>query len=217
MTPKDRYVPHLPFGAGSAVNDGVRGTWAAMARRTCLCWLSLCAAFAISACALVPATPDPAVATQQMKACPERMIVLAVKNPPETLMLRAGSTAAGYGAARGYSPGGSAWAQVAALARQYGLREVSAWPIPSLKVHCAMLAIIDDRPRDQVIARLSADSRVSLAQPLQTFDLLGDAPRSNNDYTDLQQGFREIGAGAAQKVARGDSVRVAVIDTEAAR
>lgn len=212
MTPKDRYVPHLPFDAGSTVNGGERGRWATMVRRTCLCWLSLFAAFAMSACALVPATPDPAVATQQMKARPERMIVLAVANPPETLMLRAGSTAAGYGAAGGYSPGGSARAQVAALARQYGLREVSAWPIPSLMVHCAMLEINGDTPREEVVARLSADSRVRLAQPLQTFDLLGDAPHASN-YTELQQGFREIGAGAAQKVTRGDSVRVAVIDT----
>ncbi|WP_229758321.1 S8 family peptidase [Paraburkholderia caffeinilytica] len=212
MTPKDRYVPHFPFGAGSAVNRGVSGTWAAMVRRACLCWLSLCAAFAVSACALVPATPDPAVATQQMKARPERMIVLAVANPPETLMLRAGSTAAGYGAAGGYSPGGSARAQVAALARQYGLHEVSAWPIPSLKVHCAMLEIADGARRDEVLARLAADPRVRLAQPLQTFDLLGEAPHGSG-YTDLQQGFREIGADAAQKVTRGDSVRVAVIDT----
>ena len=213
MTPKDRSAPHPPYDASPAANGDERGTRAAMARRTLLCWLSLCAAFAMSACALVPATPDPAVATQQMKARPERMIVLAVANPPETLMLRAGSTAAGYGAAGGYSPGGSARAQVAALARQYGLREVSAWPIPSLKVHCAMLEIIGDTPREEVVARLAADSRVSLAQPLQTFDLLADAPAGNNDYTDLQQGFREIGAGAAQKVTRGDSVRVAVIDT----
>ena len=212
MTPKDRYVPHFPFGAGSAVNRGVSGTWAAMVRRACLCWLSLCAAFAVSACALVPATPDPAVATQQMKARPERMIVLAVANPPETLMLRAGSTAAGYGAAGGYSPGGSARTQVTALARRYGLHEVSAWPIPSLKVHCAMLEIADGARRDEVLAQLAADPRVRLAQPLQTFDLLGEAPHGSG-YSDLQQGFREIGADAAQKVTRGDSVRVAVIDT----
>jgi hypothetical protein len=213
MTPKDRYAPHPPSDGGPTAHGDERGTRAARTRRTVLGWLSLCAAFAMSACALLPAAPDPAIATQQMKARPERMILLAVANPPETLMLRAGSTAAGYGAPGGYSPGGSARAQVAALARHYGLREVSAWPIPSLKVHCAMLEIIDERPRAQVIAQLSADSRVRLAQPLQTFDLLGDAPRGSNDYTDLQQGFREIGAGAAHKVTRGESVRVAVIDT----
>ncbi|CAB3725406.1 S8 family peptidase [Paraburkholderia rhynchosiae] len=170
------------------------------------------AALAMAGCALVPATPDPVVATQQMKARPERMIVLAVRNPPETLMLRAGTTAGGYGAAGGYSPGGSARAQVAALAAQYGLREVSAWPIPSLQVHCAMLEIADGAQRDEVLARLVADPRVRLVQPLQTFDLLADAPHSSG-YADLQQGFREIGADAAQKVGRGDSVRVAVIDT----
>ncbi|MCR4469782.1 MULTISPECIES: S8 family peptidase [unclassified Burkholderia] len=174
--------------------------------------LLLGAALVMSGCALVPATPDPVAATQQMKANPERMIVLAVRNPPETLMLRAGTTAGGYGAPGGYSAGGSARAQVAALAKQYGLREVSAWPIPSLKVHCAMLEIADGARRSEVLARLAVDPRVRLAQPLQTFDLLGDAPHGNG-YADLQQGFREISADAAQKVSRGDSVRVAVIDT----
>lgn len=165
-----------------------------------------------SGCAVLPATPDPSIAAQQMKTRPERMIVLAVVNSPETLMLRAGTTAAGYGAAAGYVPGGSARAQIAALAAQYRLRIVSSWPIPSLKVHCAMLEIADDAQRDELLARLSTDPRVRLAQPLQTFELLADAARSR-DYADLQQSFREIGADAAHQVARGDAVRVAVIDT----
>jgi hypothetical protein len=156
--------------------------------------------------------PDTVVATQQMKAHPERMIVLAVANPPESLMLRAGTTAGGYGAASGYSPGGSARATVVALAKQYGLREVSAWPIPSLKVHCAMLEIVGATPREEVLAKLSIDPRVRLVQPLQTFDLLGEQ-QDKRGYTDLQQGFLEIGAAAAQNVARGDAVRIAVVDT----
>lgn len=165
-----------------------------------------------SGCALFPAKPDPFIAAQQMKTRPERMIVLAVVNPPETLMLRAGTTAAGYGAAAGYVPGGSARAEIATLAAQYRLRIVSSWPIPSLKVHCAMLEIAGDAKRDELLARLSTDPRVRLAQPLQTFELLADAARSR-DYADLQQSFREIGADAAHQVARGDAVRVAVIDT----
>ena len=108
------------------------------------------------------------------------MVVLAVANPPESLMLRAGSTAGGYGAEGGYAAGGSAQAEVAALARRYGLREVSAWPIPVLKVHCSMLEIVGDASRDKMLAQLAADPRVRLAQPLQTFDLLADTQGSGN-------------------------------------
>ena len=212
MNSRQRHCfPHEPV-APHAEADREGGGHAAFAH-VVMRWLLACAAaFALSACALVPQTPDPALATQEMQARPERMIVLAVANPPESLMLRAGSTADGYGAAGGYAPGGSARAEVAALARRYRLREVSAWPIPALKVHCAMLEIVGDAPRDRVLAQLAADPRVRLAQPLQTFDLLTDALRSGN-YAELQHGFREIGVDAAHKVARGDSVRVAVIDT----
>lgn len=200
--------PHIEQVDAGSVSDAGRGTMA----RALLRGLSMWMVCVLSACALVPASPDPAVAAEQMKARPERMIVLAVANPPETLTLRAGSTGAGYGAPGGYAAGGSARAMVAALARQYRLREVAAWPIPSLKIHCVMLEIADDATRDTVLAQLAADPRVHLAQPLQTFDLLNGQP-GNDSYAELQQGFREIGANAAQKVTQGDAVRVAVIDT----
>ncbi|MEQ5841873.1 S8 family serine peptidase [Paraburkholderia acidicola] len=175
--------------------------------------LALCIAFAISSCVVVPHAPDPATVAREMDAHPERMIVLVVANPPETLTARAGTTAAGYIlGGGGYSAGGSALAQVSALAKDYGLKEISAWPIPSLKVHCAVLEIIGDTSREKVLAELSADSRVRLAQPLQTFNLLGTTT-GRDGYADLQQGFREIDAGAAHRVALGDSVRVALIDT----
>lgn len=168
---------------------------------------------ALSGCGLLPPADDPASMTRANSAHPERMIIVAVANPPETLMLRAGSTARGYGAASGYSAGGSARATVTALARQYGLREVSAWPIPSLNVHCAMLEIVGDAPRSGVVAKLAADSRVNLAEPLRTFRTLGELPPARAGYVALQQGFREIGAEAAQKITRGDSIKIAVIDT----
>jgi len=180
--------------------------------RAVLSRLTLCAACALSACALVPGTPDPAAMTRQMLAHPDRMIILTVANSPETLMLRAGSTSRGYGAATSYSASDSARATIAALARQYGLREVSAWPIPSLNVHCAMLEISGAAPRDQVVAQLAADPRVNLAEPLHTFHTLAGAP-AVAAYSNLEQGLHEIGAYAAQKVTRGDSVEIAVIDT----
>lgn len=100
-----------------------------------------------------------------------------------------------------------------ALERDYGLREVSAWPIAPLRMHCAVLEIPDDADRDALLSRLSADSRIRLAQPLQTF-----ATRSegyNDPYVDLQQGFAQMDVADAHRFSRGSGVTVAVIDTGA--
>jgi subtilisin family serine protease len=167
---------------------------------------------AVSACAVVEPAQDQAAAMLEMRTHPDQMVVVLVANPPQTLMLRAGTTPAGYGAPAGYSQGGTARATIAALARQYGLKEESAWPIAPLKADCAMLEIVGDESRDEVLAKLSSDPRVRLAQPLQTFELRTDAP-TGHDYASLQRGLHEIGADAAQRIALGNSVRVAVIDT----
>ncbi|WP_439891193.1 S8 family peptidase [Ralstonia sp. 25C] len=157
--------------------------------------------------------PDANAATQRMQAHPERMVVLTVANPTESFALNAGSTGSGYGTHSAYAAGGSARSTLAAIAHQYNLMDVTAWPIPALGVHCAVLEIKGDRSRDTVLKALAADARVRLAQPLQTFQTLAADANHGSSYASLQQAVREIGADAAQRVSLGDSVRIALIDT----
>ena len=76
--------------------------------------------------------------------------------------------------------------------------------------------------RAALLARLAADPRVRLAQPLQRFDTLAAPPATtpsapaapyNDPYFGLQRGFARIDAADAQQWTRGEGVRVALIDT----
>jgi len=157
---------------------------------------------------------DPA-ALEQMNKNSDRMIIVAVANPGESVPMLAGTTAGGYDGAPGYVAYGSARATVAAIARDYRLREVMAWPIVQLQVHCTVLEVTGDRTREEVLAKLGHDRRVKLAQPLQLFRTLGvpDEPVPQGGYLSLEHGLQDIDALAAQRVSQGQGVRVAIIDT----
>jgi subtilisin family serine protease len=140
-----------------------------------------------------------------------RLILVTVANPPEALTMRAGSTRHGYDGAGAWGVSAQARATASAIASEYALREVSAWPIAPLEVHCVVFEIAAGAQRAEVLERLGHDPRVRLAQAMQQFSTLSSA--YNDPYVDLQRGFAEIRAPQAQRWSRGDGVKVAVIDT----
>ena len=144
-----------------------------------------------------------------IRASPERLIVVTVANdpPPE---IRAGSTPRAYEGLP-YTAGSAARKKAAQLASHYHLRPITAWPIATLRVHCIVFEIPPDASRAALLQELALDKRVTLAQPMQTFGTLSQ--RYNDPYVSLQRGFQEIDAPGAHDWSRGDSVRVAVIDT----
>ena len=152
------------------------------------------------------------------------MIIVALVDQPDP-MPTAGSTPRGYGGLPNYAGGQRAAATAAKLARDYHLREVSAWTIDPLRLRCLLYEISTTMDREGMLARLKHDNRVRLAQPLQDFDTFASpgnitkatAPPPSGTYNDpyisLQHGFAAIDAGAAQHWANGAGVRVALIDT----
>lgn len=141
----------------------------------------------------------------------ERFIIAAVDNEPGAFLARAGSTPRGYDGIAAYGPTSRARRVMKSLEDDYGLREVSAWPIEPLHMHCAVLRLPDGADRGALLASLSHDARIRLAQPLQNF-----ATRSgdyNDPYVGLQRGFAQMHVGDAQQWSRGEGVKVAVIDT----
>jgi hypothetical protein len=157
-----------------------------------------------------------------------RVVVIAVANPLGELPLSAGSTPGLYGRKSSYVAGAQAQALLAEVARSHGLRPLDAWPIRALGLQCATFLIADGASRDDVLAALARDPRVALAQPLNEFGTLGDpaappaaAPAAvrgadapyNDPYLPLQRGLLALGVPPAHRCARGDGVRVAVIDT----
>jgi subtilisin family serine protease len=121
---------------------------------------------------------------------------------------------------------------VRAIAHEQGLRQVDAWPITPLGVHCVVFEVTGPRPVEDVLKTLSSDPRVESAQPMQIFDVLtSDAPATANaaptataggalngpgyddPYLKLQHSVREMQLEAAQRWASGRGVDIAVIDT----
>jgi hypothetical protein len=98
-----------------------------------------------------------------------RLIVVTVANEPVPLEGEAGSTPRPYRGFQHYSLSGAARRVVAALARDYGLKEITAWPIATLRVHCVVFEIPPGTSQAAILARLQHESRVKLAEPLNTF------------------------------------------------
>jgi subtilisin family serine protease len=169
-------------------------------------------------CLLILAVGPALAAAPDEAAAPLPKIVVAFANEPLAAPGPAGTTGARYGGT-GYGLGQSAQRQARSVAAAYALREVRSWPIPALSMHCVVFEITNGRPMADVVAALSKDSRVVLAQPLQEFHTL-TAPGAtgaayNDPLYDLQTNMGTLGIARVHQRAQGAGVRIAVIDTGA--
>jgi subtilisin family serine protease len=183
------------------------------------CLLSL----AIFSASVLAATPV-ATASAQGEAVHARVVV-TFANEPRQSPGPAGSTGRRY-TGDGYLLAQSAHSQAKRVAAKYALREIANWPIRSLAIHCVIYEIPDDRSVASVLAALSKDSTVALAEPLSEFHTLSDtkpadakpatvpAPAPYNDpLYDLQTNLPALGIAAAHELSQGAGVRIALIDT----
>jgi subtilisin family serine protease len=164
----------------------------------------------MSACSNAPVRIDSRALGDQSQA-PDRFIIIAVDNERAAFVARAGATPRGYDAVSDYGPTVQARQTLRAVENEYRLREVNAWPIDPLHVHCAVLEIPDGADRASLLAALAKDRRVKLTQPLQTF-----ATRTggyNDPYVGLQRGFQAMDVADAHPWSRGEGVKVAIIDS----
>lgn len=190
--------------------------------------LALASLTLLTACAgPASATPDRQEPASAMRVDSSRYIVLAVDNPLENPAGRAGSSLGAYAPPPRYVLGSRAASQLAALAGEYHLRETAGWPIAALGWHCVVFELPAGSSRDAVLAALSHDPRVRLAQPLQDFDTqaapaAASAPSSdsgliyNDPYVNLQHGFVDTGAARAHRLSTGSGIQIALVDTGAA-
>jgi hypothetical protein len=176
-------------------------------------WLPALLAVAACACSSAPVRIQSRALADQVTRSPDHFIVAAVDNQPTGFAARAGSTPRGYDALATYGPSPAARQTMRALENDYGLREVSAWPIEPLHIHCAVLEVPAGTDRGTVLDALAHDQRIKLAQPLQDFATRSDD--YNDPYVDLQRGFRQMDVAEAHPWSRGDGIKVAIIDTGA--
>jgi subtilisin family serine protease len=163
------------------------------------------------ACSSAPPRVESRALGNQVSQSTDRFIIVAVDSTPTTYVAHAGGTPHGYDAIADYGPTSHARQAMRALEREYGLREVNAWPIEPLHIHCAVLEIPSGADRSALLAALAKDQRVKLTQPLQTFATRTDG--YNDPYIGLQRGFQQMDVADAHPWSRGEGVKVAIIDT----
>jgi len=163
------------------------------------------------ACSSAPPRIESRALGNQISQSADRFIIVAVENAPAAYVAHAGSTPRGYDAVVEYGPTSHARQAMRALEREYGLREVNAWTIEPLHMHCAVLEIPSGADRNSLLAALAKDHRVKLTQPLQTFATRTDG--YNDPYIGLQRGFQQMDVADAHPWSRGEGVKVAIIDT----
>ena len=187
----------------------------------------LFSALALAACAtsrpMAPVTGGAATTANAAAMDGGRDIILAVANPLDPPATHAGSSLIGYAPSAHYGAGQRAAAMLSDLKRQYGLRELTGWPIKTLGLYCVVLEPPPGMTREALLKTLAQDERVQLAQPLQDYAVYADnkpaAPpaihRYNDPYAELQRGFVETDAARAHETSQGRGVRVAIVDTGA--
>lgn len=169
----------------------------------CVCMLAGCA------------TPRNAQVEPAMESDPARFVVVTLRNDAAPSMPRAGSTVRGYEPPPSYSLAPATRASAQAVARTHGLREVTAWPIGLLGIHCIVYELPAGANREAVLERLRRDKRVESAQPYQSFSTLtNDTSAVTSDpYRPLQKNLDIMDVNGAHLWSRGEGIRVAIIDT----
>lgn len=179
------------------------------------------AALAIAGCGTSPQRFDASTRVPEARRdALDLQLVITVRDREAALQAAPGSTPHGTAVGGGSSYEPSPYAQLTTLdlAREYGLEWVAGWRIRLLGVHCVVLQARDAAQRDAALERLRRDSRVESVQPMNEFHGAAD-PAPPTGYSDpyfrLQRNLDDVGIPAAQRLASGRGIRVAVIDTGA--
>lgn len=176
-------------------------------------WLLVGCVCMLAGCAMSRSLPlEPA-----MESDPARFVVVTLRNDTAPSLPRAGSTVRGYEPPPSYSLAPATRASAQAVANTYGLREIAAWPIGLLGIHCIVYELPVGADRDTALERLRRDKRVESAQPYQAFSTLTNdaaaATVTGDPYRPLQKNLDIMDVTGAHLWSRGEGIRVAIIDT----
>lgn len=140
-----------------------------------------------------------------------RQIVIAIPQAPSVGASLLGAPELRHQRRRGYRAAPAVERVLQHLAREHALTRVDGWPIRSLEVYCEVYEVGPDVSVESLLERLSADSRVVIAQRMNFFDTL--ASGYDDTYVDLQTAVVQLDLEAAHRVATGRGATVAVIDS----
>jgi subtilisin family serine protease len=175
-----------------------------------------------TACATAPPLQTAALAMERLGSNGAQdssqiplQIVVTFRVEIPALSIEAGATPALRAQRPGYS--GSTYARrlMTRFEHDYRITRVTDWYIESLGVHCVVYRAADAATRDAVVARMHQDRRIEDADAMHEFRTLGEPAASAgvDPYEAIQRAAQRIGLPAAQQMASGRGVRIAVIDT----
>ena len=142
---------------------------------------------------------------------PDRQILVTFKSTASMPLRAAGSSTGSYVESSDYTVSKRTRRTVVRLARDYDLRELDGWPIRALGVHCVVFELPGGRSTAELIDRLERDPRIDSAQPMNTFEVLGQD--YDDPYAEMQHGLEATGVWEVHAWTRGRGVEVAVVDT----
>jgi subtilisin family serine protease len=99
------------------------------------------------------------------------------------------------------------------LSQQNDILATGEFPLASIGVDCLVYKVPDQENLDKVIQQLRADTRVALAQENNVFE--GIQSSESESFATISYAPKLIHADAAQSIATGKGVRIAVVDTGA--
>ncbi|MEM9300913.1 MAG: S8 family serine peptidase [Pseudomonadota bacterium] len=117
----------------------------------------------------------------------------------------------GYGNERGYLTAREE-RELDRLARRYGLKRVSGWPIEPLGVYCEVFEVPATQSPAAVVAALAADPSVESAQLMHEFETLAE-PETEPSLLDIQHSLHDMDVPRAHRWTSGRDIRVAVVDS----
>ncbi|MFC5500084.1 S8 family serine peptidase [Caenimonas terrae] len=146
-----------------------------------------------------------APASADAQAAPPHQVLVFLTMPPPHFRPDANDSG-GYANPAGVS---ARRRVAAALARSYGLRLASGWPMPLLGVDCYAMDVPEASAPAEIADRLAREPGVAWAQVMNVFRPMGQDARLFN----LQPAAQQWHLAELHRTATGHGVRVAVIDS----
>lgn len=95
------------------------------------------------------------------------------------------------------------------VANRYRMKQIAAWPISVLDVHCFIYTISSEDSAAAIVSRLRTDPQIDSAQLMNLFEV-----RSYNDpYVKLQKNLDNIPIEQIHKWSTGKGVKIAIVDS----
>ena len=107
----------------------------------------------------------------------------------------------------------STWSKriTAQIGKQYSLQKLTEWPMTEVNIHCAVYLVPANKSVEKTLALLAKDKRVQIVQRMHLFKT--KAHSYNDPYYKLQSNMHDMQINQAHKMATGQDVTIAMIDT----